>query len=339
MHPDVARPHVDCPDVLLEQCAGRGIRQLSLDFATHRLRSMDVYAATSIELKLLTDPTRARILHLIMESLEGRRSVSDLAGELQLRQPTVSHHLKALVEVGLLERNPDGRLVWYSIQPEHADRVAEVLQRSPATGSAEGVLERVTADLSGRFAGVFSPETVARYVQESYTLLAENGKAIRYLPSLASRFAADRLSALAKVESNDLDRTPEVLFVCVQNAGRSQMAAGILRHLAGDTVRVRTAGSDPASTVRSVIVAALDEIGVSIGGEFPKPLTDEVVRAADVVITMGCGDACPIYPGRRYLDWDVGDPVGLPIGRVRDIRDDIEARVRSLLATLQVNAV
>jgi ArsR family transcriptional regulator len=298
---------------------------------------MDLSIETSTELKLLADPTRARILGMIMESPDGRRSVLDLADELELRQPTVSHHLKALVDVGLLDRSPDGRLVWYSLRPEQADRVAEVLNGSHATALAEGVLERVAADLSDRFAGVFAPETVERYVQESYALLAENAKVTRYLPSLASRFAADRLSALAKVESGGLNHTPEVLFVCVQNAGRSQMAAGILRHLAGDSVRVRTAGSEPASAVRSVIVAALDEIGVPIGGEFPKPLTDEVVRAADVVITMGCGDACPVYPGRQYLDWDLADPVGLPIAQVRDIRDDIEARVRALLATLRVN--
>ena len=103
---------------------------------------------------------------------------------------------------------------------------------------------------------------------------------------------------------------------------------------AGDRVHVRTAGSDPAGEVRGSILTALDEIGVPIAGEYPKPLTDEVVRAADVVITMGCGDACPIYPGRRYLDWDLDDPVGRPIADVRDIRDDIERRVRDLLATL-----
>jgi ArsR family transcriptional regulator len=125
-----------------------------------------------------------------------------------------------------------------------------------------------------------------------------------------------------------------VLFVCVQNAGRSQIAAGILRQLAGDQVAVRTAGSQPASDVRQAIVATLDEIGVPLGGEFPKPLTDEVVRAADVVITMGCGDACPIYPGRRYLDWDLEDPVGKSPAQVRAIRDDIEARVRALLNDL-----
>ncbi|HEY8912196.1 metalloregulator ArsR/SmtB family transcription factor [Lacisediminihabitans sp.] len=299
---------------------------------------MDTDSGTAAVLKLLADPTRARILGLIMDSPTGRRSVGELAAELQLRQPTVSHHLKALVDEGLLERTPEGRLAWYSMQPEQADRVAEVLTGSRATVMADGVLERISTDLSRRFAGVFGPETVERYVRESYALLAENARITRYLPSLASRFAADRLSALARSESAALDHVPEVLFVCVQNAGRSQMAAGILRHLAGDTVRVHTAGSAPASAVRSVIITALDEIGVSIGGEFPKPLTDEVVRAADVVITMGCGDACPVYPGRRYLDWEIDDPVGLPIGQVRAIRDDIETRVRALLVSLKVNA-
>jgi arsenate reductase len=298
---------------------------------------MDTDSQVSAELKLLADPTRARILGLIMDSPTGRRSVGELAAELELRQPTVSHHLKALVDEGLLKRTPEGRLAWYSMQSEQVDRVAEVLNGSRATVMADGVLERVSTDLSRRFAGVFGPETVERYVRESYALLAENARITRYLPSLASRFAADRLSALARSESTSLDHVPEVLFVCVQNAGRSQMGAAILRHLAGDAVRVRTAGSAPASAVRSVIVTALDEIGVSIGGEYPKPLTDEVVRAADVVITMGCGDACPVYPGRRYLDWSIEDPVGLPIGQVRNIRDDIETRVRALLASLKVN--
>lgn len=300
---------------------------------------MDMNSRPVSELKLLADPTRARILGLIMDSSAGRRSVGELAAELELRQPTVSHHLKALVGEGLLERTPEGRIAWYSIHPEQADRIAEVLNGSRATVMADGVLERISDDLAGRFAGVFGPETVERYVRESYALLADGARITRYLSSLTSRFAADRLSALARRESTSLGHVPEVLFVCVQNAGRSQMAAAILQHLAGDAVHVRTAGSAPANAVRSVVVASLDEIGVSIGGEFPKPLTDEVVRAADVVITMGCGDACPIYPGRQYLDWEIEDPVGLPIAQVRGIRDDIETRVRALLVSLKVNTV
>lgn len=300
---------------------------------------MGIEAGVTNELKLLADPTRARIMGFIMDSLDGKLMVGDLTAALQLRQPTVSHHLKALLDEGLLKRSPEGRVVWYSISAEQADRVAEVLKGSRATAMAEGVLDRIAVDLASRFVGVFAPETVDRYVRESYALLAEQARITRFLPSLTARFTADRLSALAKNQSASFDHTPEVLFVCVQNAGRSQLAAGILRHLAGDAVRVRTAGSAPASAVRSVIVTALDEIGVPIGGEYPKPLTDEVVRAADVVITMGCGDACPVYPGRRYLDWKIEDPVGLPLSQVRAIRDDIETRVRALLRSLNVNAL
>jgi arsenate reductase (thioredoxin) len=128
---------------------------------------------------------------------------------------------------------------------------------------------------------------------------------------------------------------PEVLFVCVQNAGRSQMAAGLLHLRGGDRVHVRSAGSQPAASVDAAVVTAMAELGVALASEFPKPLTDDVVRAADVVITMGCGDACPVYPGKRYLDWQVRDPAGLSVGEVRSIRDDIDLRVRALLAQLQ----
>jgi arsenate reductase (thioredoxin) len=126
----------------------------------------------------------------------------------------------------------------------------------------------------------------------------------------------------------------EVLFVCVHNAGRSQMAAGLLERLARGRVNVRTAGSDPADEINPVAVEAMAEVGVDLSNEFPKPLTDDAVRAADVVITMGCGDACPIYPGKRYEDWELDDPAGKDLGTVRRIRDEIEERVRSLLEEL-----
>ena len=127
---------------------------------------------------------------------------------------------------------------------------------------------------------------------------------------------------------------PEVLFVCVHNAGRSQMAAGLLRHLAGDDVSVRSAGSEPADHLNPRVVEAMKEIGIDISAELPKPLTGNMVKAADVVITMGCGDACPIYPGKRYEDWELEDPAGKDLETVRRIRDDIEARVRTLVAEL-----
>jgi arsenate reductase (thioredoxin) len=301
---------------------------------SHRLASMSMETVhpSAATLALIADPTRARMLSLILNSDDGRATVTRLAETLQLRQPTISHHAKALLDDGVLRREPEGRQVWYSIAPEYVDRVAELLQQ-PATQVDDALLQRVSRDLADRFAGVFGIETVERYVRESRDLLAEKAGITRHLPSLTARFAGDRLAALATGQQA-LAETPEVLFVCVQNAGRSQMAAAILRHLAGDRVHVRTAGSAPADGVSSAIVTALDEIGVSIGGEYPKPLTDEVVRAADVVITMGCGDACPIYPGRRYLDWDLADPVGLPPPRVREIRDEIEGHVRQLLLEL-----
>ena len=128
--------------------------------------------------------------------------------------------------------------------------------------------------------------------------------------------------------------TPEVLFVCVHNAGRSQMAAALLDHRADGRVTVRSAGSAPAASVNPAVVAVMAELGLDLSKEFPKPLTDDAVRAADVVITMGCGDACPVYPGKRYLNWELDDPAGQDVERVRPIRDDIDRRVTELLADL-----
>lgn len=263
--------------------------------------------------------------------------MGELAEKLVLRQPTVSHHLAALSRSGVVTRTPEGRLAWYSVHPDHSDRVSELLDGDGTTAVADAVLTRISADLATRFTGVFARETVDRYVRESHALLAGTPGSIRHLTSRTASFAAERLTALARSESQGRQSIPEVLFVCVQNAGRSQLAAAILHQLAGDAVRVRTAGSAPAASVRSIVVTVLDEIGASLGGEFPKPLTDEVVRAADVVVTMGCGDACPVYPGRTFLDWPIDDPAGLPTPDVRRIRDEIEVRVRALLQSLQVN--
>jgi arsenate reductase (thioredoxin) len=136
-----------------------------------------------------------------------------------------------------------------------------------------------------------------------------------------------------------VSHTPTVLFVCVHNAGRSQMAAGWLRHLAGDRVRVLSGGSAPAASINAAAVEAMAEVGIDITGEQPKPWTDESLGAADVIITMGCGDACPVYPGKRYLDWELEDPAGKPVADVRPVRDDIERRVRALMDDLAVEPV
>jgi arsenate reductase len=132
-----------------------------------------------------------------------------------------------------------------------------------------------------------------------------------------------------------LKEKPEVLFVCVHNAGRSQMAAALLDHHAVGRVHVRSAGSTPADEINPAVVQAMDEIGIDISKEFPKPLTDDVVRDADAVVTMGCGDACPVYPGKRYLDWDLPDPAGRSVEEIRPIRDEIDRRVRVLLEELE----
>ncbi|MGI5206486.1 arsenate reductase ArsC [Spirillospora sp. CA-108201] len=127
---------------------------------------------------------------------------------------------------------------------------------------------------------------------------------------------------------------PEVLFVCVHNAGRSQMAAVLLDHHAAGRVRVRSAGSAPADTINPAVIEVMAELGLDLTKEFPKPLTGEAVQAADVVITMGCGDVCPVFPGKRYLDWQLPDPAGRPVAEVRPIRDEIDRRVRTLLTEL-----
>jgi len=202
----------------------------------------------------------------------------------------------------------------------------------------DGVLARVAIRLDDRFTGVFSKETIERYVKESYALLAENATVINHLPSLAERFARDRLTALAQSEDKITKEKPEILFVCVHNAGRSQMAAALTIQISQGAVSVRSAGSAPSNSIPENVHAAMAEIGLSLSEAYPKPLTDEVVRAADVVITMGCGDACAIYPGKRYEDWDLLDPSELDAEGVKLVRNDIEARIRILLKDLKVNS-
>ena len=194
-------------------------------------------------------------------------------------------------------------------------------------------VEKAAEALQEEFAGTFSQETIARYVAESVDLLG-GSKVNVFVPVLAHRFARERLRALAQAEGVATKEQPEVLFVCVHNAGRSQMAAGLVKLRSHGRIHVRSAGSDPGETVNPAVVEAMSEIGVDMSEEFPKPLTDEVVRAADVVITMGCGDACPIYPGKRYEDWVLDDPDGQDLAPVRRIRDEVGERVQRLIDEL-----
>ena len=192
------------------------------------------------------------------------------------------------------------------------------------------VLQRTAAHLAERYAGIFSPETVERYVFESYATLSRTARIRTYLAATAGHFADDRLRALAQSQGKIDKPVAQVLFVCVHNIGRSQIAAALLTHYAGDGVEVRSAGSLPGSEVHPLVVEALAERGIDLTGAFPKPLTDDVVRAADYVITMGCGDACPVYPGKRYLDWGIADPSQETLEGVREIVEAIDTRVQAL---------
>jgi protein-tyrosine-phosphatase len=194
-------------------------------------------------------------------------------------------------------------------------------------------VEQADKALAAEFAGVFSRETIERYIGESTDLLG-GSKVNVFVPVLAHRFVRERLRALAQAEGAIVKEQPEVLFVCVHNAGRSQMAAGLVKLRSDGQIHVRSAGSAPAEEINPAVVEAMEELGVDMGEEFPKPLTDEVVRAADCVITMGCGDACPIYPGKRYEDWVLEDPAGRDLATVRRIRDELDARVQQLIADL-----
>jgi protein-tyrosine-phosphatase len=189
--------------------------------------------------------------------------------------------------------------------------------------------------LAAEYHGVFSEDTVARAVYESAERLMAQATLIPpFFATLVERFAHDQLRAAAQVQGLIAKQLPEVLFVCEHNAGRSQMAAAIAHQLGAGRLSVRCAGSHPKDRIYPAVVTVMQESGIDVTHEFPKPLTDIVIQAADVVITMGCGDACPVYPGKRYEDWEVPDPAGQSLDTVRAIRDEIDRHVRTLLAQL-----
>jgi arsenate reductase len=192
-------------------------------------------------------------------------------------------------------------------------------------------IEELTTD----FRGVFSRETVSRYLEDSVELIGVRPTVgPNFLPVIIERFARDRLWAVAHSQERLAKAIPEVLFVCEHNAGRSQIAAALTHHLSNGWVGVRSAGSRPDEQIDPIVMQAMSEIGVDIALEFPKPLTDEVVLAADVVTTLGCGDACAVYPGKRYQDWPIPDPGGQPLAVVRKVRYDLYHHVWELLETL-----
>lgn len=287
---------------------------------------------------VLADSVALRVL----SALAAGAPVADLPSLVQVSAPRIAQAVGSLLAADIVHQ--DGDDVQLTAQSwvrfgrflVAGSPVLPSVESEPRLTALPEAIESVARDLSYRFSSTFSPETVSRYVAESYLLLDHRARVRTHLAALTARYAAERLEALASVRGLVLRGTPEVLFVCVQNAGRSQIAAAYLRHLAGNAVHVRTAGSRPAGAIHPRIIAGLAEVGVPVVDDFPKPLTDEVVQAADYVVTMGCGDACPVYPGRRYMDWELGDPLDLDDDGLREVRDRIRAHVEELLAEMQI---
>ena len=215
---------------------------------------------------------------------------------------------------------------------ESPDPLAQDVRRD----MPELALHVAATDLQRDFSEMFGVETIERLLNSCYDELAERATVTNYLPLFAERFARQRLNALARVEGKISDAKPTVLFLCTHNAGRSQMARGFFAHLAGERAVAWSGGSEPGNEINPAGVEAMAEVGIDITEEFPKPWTDEIVEAADIVVTMGCGDACPIYREKRYEEWTLPDPAGQSLDAVRPIRDDIEKHVRRLLGDLNV---
>ncbi|MGO1542886.1 MAG: metalloregulator ArsR/SmtB family transcription factor [Gulosibacter sp.] len=299
-------------------------------------------------LKAIADPLRLRMLSAIASDPRGEACVCDLAELADVSQPTISHHLRVMKDTGLLASERRGTWVYYRIPPTRKTAVTALLDSfAPATVVAlpsdvndraktlailDSRVERLALEIADETQHL-NRDLVITIVRESYAALLRTARLTQHLIPLTERFARQRLADL------DRDReagVPQVLFVCLANAGRSQLAAALVNQLADGKVVARSAGSTPAAGVHPRVRSLLVEIegDEDASAAFPKPLTDDAVRAADVVVTMGCGDVCPVIPGVRYEDWSVGDPVLASDEGVAAIRDDIEARVKHLLDTL-----
>jgi arsenate reductase (thioredoxin) len=198
-------------------------------------------------------------------------------------------------------------------------------------------LNHVVTLLHRRYPDLLSRDSIAGLVMDSYTRMAARATVTKWLVPFAEKLAKERLEALTLLEGGARTSFPTVLFLCTHNAGRSQMALGWFAHLAGDNAIAWSGGSEPAGELNKVAVQAMADVGIDISQGFPKPWTDEVLAAAHVVVTMGCGDSCPVLPGKEYEEWNVADPAGQPLEVVEAIRDDLEARVRNLLTRIGVN--
>ncbi|WP_206074468.1 low molecular weight phosphatase family protein [Antribacter gilvus] len=316
----------------------------------------------------MAEPERLRLLARLLTCPAGQSAAEDLAGQ-GLSATRALAHLQAMSDVGVVA--PVGRGAYAVARPPDDDEIGALYdgplygppsvrpdqQRyrvaprgivgfgvtalaaprfdgDPALdpGNTPALLSRITETLAAQFSGSVGPETVERLVRESHGMLTPTIGTAAHLPAVTAWLATDRLAALTMHALPR--RAQDVLVVCVHNQGRSQIAAAVLRHLAGDRLRVRTAGSRPASAPDATVRSVLARRGLDGLVEFPRPLTPELVRASGVIVTMGCGDACPVLPGRRYLDWPVDDPSGRTPAEVERIVDDVTARVQSLVEEL-----
>ena len=303
-------------------------------------------AQVAATLKALADPLRVRMLSLIAASPTGEACVCNIETVADVTQSTVSHHLKVLKKVGVLTSQRRASWVFYSIAPEARRAVTTLLEtfapaavaaserkhETPGLTDVDAHLERIASELTGLYP-TLGADLVTHTVRESYVALARSVVVSAHLVATTERFARQRLDdILTAHRPAGAAHLPQVLFVCVANAGRSQLAAALLGHYAGEAIVVRSAGSAPADDVHAVVRPILAGIaGDADGSAYPKPLTDDAVRAADVIIT---GDKCPILPGKHYEDWIVGDPALASPEGVLAIRNELDIRVRGLLAEL-----
>jgi len=204
-------------------------------------------------------------------------------------------------------------------------------EHEPMTAQQRVQLDHVVKDLHAKYHGIFGFESIEAFVFDSYDEIAKKATVTKWLTVTAEKFAKQRLDALVHMRDASLTRVPAVLFLCVHNAGRSQMALGWFNHLALGRAIAWSGGSEPGSEINQGVVQSMAEVGIDISREFPKPWTDEFLEAADVVVTMGCGDACPLVPGKRYEDWELDDPTGKSLEELRPIREAVKGRVEALL--------
>lgn len=313
---------------------------------------MTDFELTAAQASVMAQPDRLRLLALALTDPSGQPTAAHLAG-IGGPVQSVVEHLEAMADVWLLARVGNPAAPGYRPTADAIVRFGGAAigaardDGGPVVdpGDHKPLLDRLAEEFTAQYAEVFGHQTVERFVMESYALLASRALVQRFLPALTARFAADRLSALAEPydtahPSRRESQGPvgDVLFVCVHNSGRSQIAAATLRALAGDRVRVRTAGTVPAGNLDPGVRAELRRRGLDRLADLPRPLTQEVVRASAVVVTMGCGEACPVLPGRRYVDWPLDDPAGKSPPEVRRIADEITERVQTLLTEIDESA-